>query len=116
TCEAASSSRTAESFENDDCVDVVIHSYRHRRGNAPGDPRYAAFEAQLSALPKIPVPTVVIHGAVDGVSPPQNSEGHKRHFTGHYERRVFDNVGHNPPQEAPKAFAEAILECGAMVV
>src|SRR5207302_2109159 len=59
--------RTAASFENDDFVDVVIHSYRHRMRNAPGDPRYAAIEARLAALPKISVPSMVIHGAVDDV-------------------------------------------------
>jgi pimeloyl-ACP methyl ester carboxylesterase len=64
----------------------------------------------LAVLPKIGVPTIVIHGAVDEVNPSQKSEGHKRHFTGYYERRVFENVGHNPPQEDPKAFAEAALD------
>jgi pimeloyl-ACP methyl ester carboxylesterase len=106
----ATYSRTASSFENADFVDVVIHSYRHRMGNAAGDPRYAATEAQLATLPTISVPTIVIHGAVDDVNPPQKSEGHRKYFTGHYQRRLFENVGHNPPQEAPRAFAEAILD------
>jgi pimeloyl-ACP methyl ester carboxylesterase len=105
----ATFNRTAASFENPDFVDVVIHSYRHRAGNAPGDPRYAAIEARLAALPKIGVPTIVIHGAVDEVNPVQKSEGHHRYFTGPYERRVFDAVGHNPPQEAPAAFADAVI-------
>jgi pimeloyl-ACP methyl ester carboxylesterase len=94
-------------------VDVVIHSYRHRIRNAAGDPRYAPIEAQLAALPKIGVPTIVIHGADDEVNPPQKSEGHQRFFTSHYERRVFENVGHNPPQEAPEKFTRAVLDlCG----
>lgn len=103
--------RTAASFDNPDFVEVAIHSYRHRMGNAAGDPRYAKLEAQLSTLPKIGVPTIVIHGAVDDVNPPQKSEGHQRYFTGYYERRVFENVGHNPPQEDPRAFAAAVLDC-----
>ena len=102
--------RTAASFENEDFVDVVIHSYRHRMRNAPGDPRYAAIEARLAALPKITVPSMVIHGAVDDVNPADKSEGHQRFFTRYYERRVFENVGHNPPQEAPGRFATAILD------
>ncbi len=102
--------RTAASFENADFVDVVIHSYRHRMGNAAGDPRYAPVEARLATLPRITVPTIVIHGAVDGVNPPQNSEAHQKHFTGHYQRRLFEDVGHNPPQEAPRAFADAVLD------
>lgn len=106
----ATYARTASSFDNPDFVDVVIHSYRHRMGTAPGDPRYAPIEARLAKLPKIGVPTIVIHGAVDDVNPHQQSEGQQRHFTGYYERRLFENVGHNPPQEAPKAFAQAILE------
>jgi pimeloyl-ACP methyl ester carboxylesterase len=106
----ATYSRSARSFENPDFVDVVIHSYRHRMGNAPGDPRYAAIEGKLATLPKIGVPTIVIHGAVDDVNPVHKSEGHRKYFIGRYERRVFENVGHNPPQEAPQAFAEAILD------
>jgi pimeloyl-ACP methyl ester carboxylesterase len=102
--------RSAASFGNPDFVDVAVHSYRHRLGAAPGDPRYAPSEAQLATLPKIDVPTVVLHGAVDGVIPARASEGHERHFTQRYERHVLDNVGHNVPQEAPRAFAQAILD------
>ena len=109
----ATYARTAASFDNPDFVDVVIHSYRHRAGNAPGDPRYAAIEARLAAQPRISVPTLAIHGANDDVNPPEKSEGHHKYFTGPYERRVFANVGHNPPQEAPGDFAKAVLElCG----
>ena len=86
------------------------HSYRHRFGNAEGDPHYAAIEAQLAVQPIIQVPTIVIQGVSDGVNPPRRSEGHDRFFSGRYERRLFDNVGHNPPQESPKAFAEAVLD------
>ena len=90
--DAAVFQRTAASFENPDFVDVVIHSYRHRMGNAPGDPRYAAIESQLARVPKISVPTIAVHGAVDDVNPVQNTQGHQRYFTGPYERRVFENI------------------------
>jgi pimeloyl-ACP methyl ester carboxylesterase len=102
--------RTAASFDNPDFVDVVIHSYRHRMGNVAGDPRYAKLEEQLSAQPKISVPTIIVHGAVNDVNPVRNSESHSRFFTGSYERRIFENIGHNPPQEDPKAFAAAVLD------
>jgi pimeloyl-ACP methyl ester carboxylesterase len=102
--------RSAASFDNEDFVDVVIHSYRHRFGAVAGDPRYAPVEARLAAQPKINVPTIVLHGAMNGVTPARTSEGHARQFTAHYQRRVLENIGHNPPQEAPQAFADAILE------
>jgi len=105
--------RTAGSFDNEDFVDVVIHSYRHRTGNAAGDPRYASVEARLAAQPKINIPAINLHGAVDGVTPVRASESHAKHFTAQYQRRVLENVGHNPPQEAPQVFADAILQlCG----
>jgi len=106
--------RTALSFASDDFVDVVIQSYRHRMQNAPGDPRYAGIEARLAEQPKISVPTINIHGAVDGVNPVQNSEQHGKHFGSQYQRRVFEGVGHNPPQEDPKGFADAILDVRKM--
>jgi pimeloyl-ACP methyl ester carboxylesterase len=107
--------RTAASFANEDFVEVVIHSYRHRLQNAPGDPGYAGIEARLAAQPKISVPTINIHGAVDGVNPVRSSEGHAKYFGAHYQRRVFDGVGHNPPQENPRGFAEAILDVYRLV-
>ena len=106
--------RTAASFENNDFVDVVIHSYRHRLNNAPGDPRYDAIETHLVAQPTISVPTIVIHGAKDGVTPAELSEPHYRKFGPRYERQVWPDAGHNPPQERPTDFAAAILElCAA---
>jgi pimeloyl-ACP methyl ester carboxylesterase len=108
--DAATFERTAKSFDNPDFVDVVIQSYRHRMKAAPGDPRYAAIEAQLAEQPIIRVPTITIHGTVDGVTPAQGSEGHAKKFSAHYERRILANVGHNPPQEDPKLFAETIRD------
>ncbi len=101
---------SAKAFENPDFVDVVIQSYRHRYGNAPGDPVYAQIEAQLAKQPKIMVPMIDLQGVDDGVNPPATSDGHARHFGGRYERRVLAGVGHNVPQEAPRAFADAVLE------
>jgi pimeloyl-ACP methyl ester carboxylesterase/uncharacterized protein YjiS (DUF1127 family) len=104
--------RTAVSFENEDFVDVVIHSYRHRTGEAIGDPRYADIEARLARQPKISASTIVIHGENDGVAPCRKSENHHQYFVGTYERRLLPNVGHNPPQEAPTDFAQAIVDVG----
>lgn len=106
----AAFARTAASFHNDDFVDVAIHSYRHRTGNVAGDPRYASVQARLAGQPKIKVPTINLHGAIDGVIPPGLSEAHGKYFTGGYQRRVLSNVGHNVPQEAPQDFADAVLE------
>jgi pimeloyl-ACP methyl ester carboxylesterase len=102
--------RSTGSFDNADFVDVVVHSYRHRTGSAAGDPRYAPVEVLLAGQPKINVPTINLHGAVDGVIPAATSESHGKHFTAAYQRRVLQNVGHNPPQEAPQIFADAILQ------
>jgi pimeloyl-ACP methyl ester carboxylesterase len=102
--------RSAAAFDNADFVDVVVHSYRHRTESVAGDPNYAFIESQLTALPKIAVPSIVLHGADDGVGPVQSSERHGQYFTGDYQRRVLPGVGHNPPQEAPQAFADAVLE------
>ena len=105
----ATYARTAASFDNPDFVDVVIHSYRHRFGLAPGDPTVEDSERRLAAQPAITVPTIVLHGHDNGVAPAATSEGHARFFKGPYERRVIPGVGHNLPQETPAEFAAAVL-------
>jgi pimeloyl-ACP methyl ester carboxylesterase len=102
--------RSAASFDNPDFVAVTIQSYRHRFGYAPGDPALDEIERRLAARPKIAVPTIALQGEADGIGPPELSEQHGQFFTGPYERRVLPEVGHNPPQEAPCMFAEAVLE------
>jgi len=102
--------RTAMSFDNPDFVEVVIQSYRHRYDLAPGDPSLQPIEDRLTAQPPITVPTIVLHGQCDGVSPPQSSEAHARFFTGLYQRRVVPLAGHFLPQEAPGAVVDALQE------
>jgi pimeloyl-ACP methyl ester carboxylesterase len=102
--------RTAASFDNPDFVEVVIQSYRHRFGLAPGDPSLEPIEDRLAALPPITVPTIVLHGACDAVSLPQSSEAHARFFTGSYRRQVIPVAGHFLPQEAPAAVVDALQE------
>lgn len=101
---------SAASFENPDFVDVVIQSYRHRYGYAPGDPGLETVEQRLAEQPSIGVPSIVLHGGGDGVSPVDSSLNAAHHFTGPYQRRVVPSVGHNLPQEAPTAVVEAVLE------
>ena len=101
--------RSAASFENPDFVDVVVHSYRVRYALVPGDPAVEETELRLAEQPKIEVPTVAIDGDADGVMPLGGCENHAGYFTGPYRRLVLPRIGHNPPQEAPKAFADAVL-------
>jgi pimeloyl-ACP methyl ester carboxylesterase len=101
--------RTAQSWDNPDWVDVVLHSYCFRWGAAPPDPRYAALEKQLEPQPKISVPTILLHGELDGASLVTSSEGKEQYFSGPYERRVLADVGHYMPREAPSAIVDAIL-------
>lgn len=104
---------TAPSFDNPDFVDVVVHSYRHRYGLVDGDPALAAIEARLAEQPAIGVPTIALFGDADGVAPlafgGRPPTGHDR-FVGRYEERVLAHVGHDVPQEAPEAFARAVLD------
>ena len=90
-------------------MEVVIHSYRHRFGLAPGDPRFEETERILATQPRISVPTVALDGAGDGVMPIGGSKRHAAFFTDRYERRVIPLVGHDLPQEAPAEFAAAVL-------
>ena len=106
--------RTAGAFDNPDFVDVVIHSYRHRYGLAPGDPAYAGIEKALAAQPKIRVPAVTIDGDADRVI--TATAHHARMFTGPHEHRVFKDAGHDLPQERPKDWARAVIDARKMAV
>jgi pimeloyl-ACP methyl ester carboxylesterase len=101
---------TAKSLDHPDFVDVVIQSYRHRYGNAPGDPALEPIEQRLATAPPIAVPTINLHGAADGVDPPEDPDPDVKHFSGPYERRVSPHVGHFLPREAPHAVARAVRE------
>ncbi|MBI4780772.1 MAG: alpha/beta hydrolase [Oscillatoriophycideae cyanobacterium NC_groundwater_1537_Pr4_S-0.65um_50_18] len=102
--------RTATSFNNPDHVDIVIHNYRWRLGLSEGEPQYAELERRLAEAPVITVPTITLESDANGASHPDSST-YARKFTGRYEHRVINGgIGHNLPQEAPRQFAEAILE------
>ena len=105
----ATYARSARAFEGPDFIDIVLHSYQHRFGGKPGDPAVADIERRLAQQPSITVPTIVVQGTDDGVDPPAEPASIRAKFTSTYERRVLQNVGHNPPQEAPDAFADAVL-------
>jgi pimeloyl-ACP methyl ester carboxylesterase len=101
--------RTAPSFDNPDFVPVVIHSYRHRHRNAPGDPRLDAIERRLAGRPPITVPSIILHGGDDAVGPPRRSANDLALFPAGTERRVVAGVGHFMPREEPKAVVDALL-------
>lgn len=100
---------SAQSFHTPDFVDVVTHSYRHRFGLVDGDAQYAAIEQRLAKQPVIAVPTVILAGACDGVTPVQDEQQALRRFSAPVRRSILEGVGHNVPQEAPEAFAQAVL-------
>ena len=101
---------TAQSFDNSDFVDVVVHSYRHRYGYAAGDPALEDIETALAKKPRISVPAISLCGAEDGVSPPPLKDPDAACFTGPYERRVLRGIGHNIPQEAPEQTLAALKD------
>lgn len=100
---------SASSLHNPDFVEVVVHSYRHRFGLAEGDQRYVDLERRLAQRPAIAVPTVSVDSGADGFGWFDSSE-HESHFSGSFQRVVLPGVGHNPPQEAPLAFSDAVLK------
>ena len=101
--------QTAPSFDNLDFVPVVIHSYRHRHGNAPGEPRFDQVEHHLATRPPITVPTLVLHGADDTVSRPQRSERDMAMFPPGTARHVIAGAGHFLPREKPRVVVDALL-------
>lgn len=105
---------TAPSFDNPDFVEVVVHSYRHRFMYAPGDPALESIEQALVQPPPISVPSISLCGADDGVGPAPVEDEDLGLFSGFYRREVLAGVGHNIPQEAPRATLEAIFELLAL--
>jgi pimeloyl-ACP methyl ester carboxylesterase len=102
--------RTAASFDNPDHVAIVIHNYRWRLGLAEGEPQYAELEKRLATFPVIAVPTITLEGDANGAPHPDPST-YATKFSDRYEHRLIKgSIGHNLPQEAPQAFAEAVVD------
>ncbi len=102
--------RTAAAFDNPDHVPIVIHNYRWRQGLAEGEPRYDDLERRLAAAPAITVPTITMEGDSNG-APHLDPGAYAGKFTGRYAHRTIGGgVGHNLPQEAPRDFAQAVLD------
>ncbi|WP_310391313.1 alpha/beta hydrolase [Hymenobacter sp.] len=108
--DGATLNRHASAFDNPDYVEVVIHSYRHRLGLAAGHSAYEDLEQRLAALPAITVPSITLDGKVDGVVPATDGRASAAKFTGTRVHRVIEGAGHNLPEEAPQAFADAVWE------
>ncbi|MDH6590530.1 pimeloyl-ACP methyl ester carboxylesterase [Variovorax sp. TBS-050B] len=102
--------RSARAFDNPDHVAVVVHNYRWRLGLADGEAKYQALEDRLAKAPTIAVPTITLEGDANGAPHPEPSSYAKK-FSGRYEHRlVSGGIGHNLPQEAPEAFAKAVID------
>ncbi|MEU2741642.1 alpha/beta hydrolase [Streptomyces sp. NPDC007095] len=106
--------RTATAFDNPDWVPIVIHNYRWRLSLAEGDPRFDRLEKRLAESPAISLPTITLDGELDPFTPPGNGASYRGHFTGAYDHRTLKGIGHNLPQEAPDAFAEAVVDVNAL--
>jgi pimeloyl-ACP methyl ester carboxylesterase len=102
--------RSAAAFDNPDHVAIVIHNYRWRLGLVEGEPKYDNLEKRLAQAPVISVPTITMEGDANGAPHPEPS-AYAKMFTGKYEHRtITGGIGHNLPQEAPQAFAQAIID------
>jgi len=105
----ATFNRSAAAFDNPDHVSIVIHNYRWRLGLVQGEPQYDDLEKRLAASPLIAVPTMTLEGDANG-APHADPGAYARKFSGKYTHRLINGAGHNLPQEAPQAFAEAVVE------
>ncbi|RCH70127.1 alpha/beta hydrolase [Streptomyces sp. SDr-06] len=106
----ATFARTAQAFHNADYAAIVLYNYRWRIGLIEGEPRYDRYERLLAAQPPIHVPTLTLDAALDPFTAPGDGSAYRHHFTGPYEHRTIADVGHNLPQEAPSAFAQAVVD------
>ena len=105
--------RSAAAFDNPDHVAIVIHNYRWRLGLAEGESKYADFEKRLAEGPTITVPTITLEGDANG-APHSEPDAYAKKFSGRYEHRTIKGgIGHNLPQEAPQAFAQAVVDVAA---
>ena len=106
----ATFNRSAAAFDNQDHVDIVIHNYRWRLGLAEGEPKYADLEKRLAQSPAITVPTITMESDANG-APHPDPAAYANKFSGPYEHRhITGGIGHNLPQEAPQAFAQAVVD------
>lgn len=106
--------RSAAALENPDHVAITIHNYRWRLGLVAGEAQYAALEARLARLPAITVPTITLEGDANGAPHPEPASYAQR-FTGKYRHELIGGgIGHNLPQEAPRAFADAVIKVGRL--
>jgi pimeloyl-ACP methyl ester carboxylesterase len=106
----ATFNRSAAAFDNPDQVDVVIHNYRWRLGLVQGEAKYDDLEKRLAEAPVITVPTITLEGDANGAPHPEPAAYAKK-FSGKYEHRnITGGIGHNLPQEAPQAFAQAVID------
>ncbi|MEM5390108.1 alpha/beta hydrolase [Paraburkholderia phymatum] len=106
----ATYNRSAAAFDNPDHVEITVHNYRWRQGLAAGEARYDELEQRLAAAPTIGVPTITLEGDANGAPHPPSS-AYAGKFTGKYEHRtITGGIGHNLPQEAPQAFAQAVVD------
>ncbi|MGE3875746.1 MAG: alpha/beta fold hydrolase, partial [Parvibaculaceae bacterium] len=105
--------RSAAAFDNPDHVAIVIHNYRWRLGLAEGEPQYDELEKRLAPAPVIAVPTITLEGDANGAPHPEPGD-YKKMFSGKYAHRLIEGgIGHNLPQEAPQAFAQAVIDVGS---
>ena len=111
--DTATFDRSAASFDNPDHVQIVIHNYRWRLGLAEGESKFDEFEKRLAQAPVIAVPTITMEGDANG-APHPDASAYAKKFSGRYEHRLISGgIGHNLPQEAPQAFAQAVVDIGS---
>jgi pimeloyl-ACP methyl ester carboxylesterase len=114
TFDDATFNRSAAAFDNPDHVDIVVHNYRWRLGLAQGEPKYDDIEKRLATAPVIAVPTITMEGDANG-APHLDPSAYAKKFSGKYAHRTIEGgIGHNLPQEAPRDFAQAVIDADGL--